>query len=100
MELSEKKEADGSYVIVPVGRIDTLTAPQLDEVLSAAIESGETNLVIDMKEVNFVSSAGLRVIIVAQKKLLDKGSIVFKNTQQAVLDVFEITGFTKVITLE
>lgn len=100
MELTTSKEASGKTLITVNGRLDTVTSPDLDAAVDAAIADGATDLAVDLGEVDFVSSAGLRVIIATQKKLLKGGSVVFRNVQPAVMDVFDVTGFSKLITFE
>jgi anti-anti-sigma factor len=82
------------------GRLDTNTAPQLEEFSNGLFENGKKNLVVEMGACDFVSSAGLRVIVAMQKRVVNDGSLVFKNVQPDVMDVFEMTGFSKILTFE
>ena len=82
------------------GRLDTNTAPQLEEFAGGLFEAGTVDLVVDMSACDFVSSAGLRVIVAMQKRVVNNGSLVFKGVQSDVMDVFEMTGFSKILTFE
>ena len=99
MEIIVKQ--DGSpYVIALVGRLDTNTAPQLEEHSKGAYDKGNVDIVVDMEQCDFVSSAGLRVIVAMQKRATVNGSLVFRNVGPEVMDVFEMTGFVNILTIE
>lgn len=83
-----------------VGRLDTNTAPQLEEFATNLFEQGKLDLVVDMSSCDFVSSAGLRVIVAMQKRVVNDGSLVFRGVQSDVMDVFEMTGFSRILTFE
>ncbi len=83
-----------------VGRLDTNTSPQLEQFSMEQYEKGNIDLVVDMAKCEFVSSAGLRVIVAMQKRATVKGSLVFKNVVPDVMDVFNMTGFNKILTFE
>ena len=87
-------------VFALVGRLDTNTSPQLEEFAGELFESGKMDIVVDMNECDFVSSAGLRVIVAMQKRVVNNGSLVFRNVQSDVMDVFEMTGSSKILTFE
>lgn len=81
------------------GRLDTMTAPQLENEINAL--STEVNeLVLDMSKLEYVSSAGLRVILSAQKKMSKLGGMKLVSVCDAVMEVFEITGFADILTIE
>lgn len=82
-----------------VGRLDTTTAPSFEATVNS-LPDEVTNLVIDLKEVNYVSSAGLRVLLSAQKKMNKIGSMKLINVCEMVMEVFEITGFVDILTIE
>ena len=86
-------------VIEAVGRLDTTTAPALDKTINEDIE-GTKNLVLDLKGVEYISSAGLRVLLSAQKKMQQIGSMKVKNVCEAVMEVFEMTGFADILVIE
>ena len=82
-----------------VGRLDTTTAPALDKTINEDI--GDTkNLVLDVKGMEYISSAGLRVLLGAQKKMQKIGSMKVINVCEAVMDVFEMTGFADILVIE
>lgn len=81
------------------GRLDTTTAPQLEETLRASLE-GVTELVLDFAEVKYISSAGLRVILGAQKIMNKQGSMKVCHVNPEIMEVFEITGFSDILTIE
>lgn len=95
-----KKEKDGSRLtIIIAGRIDTVTAPDVDEYINNSLEEVKM-LILDFKDVNYVSSAGLRVLLSLQKKMMVKGEMKLINVNEAVSDVFEVTGFDEILTYE
>lgn len=81
------------------GRLDTTTAPDLEKVVNAQLD-GVKNLVLDMKELKYVSSAGLRVILSIQKKMNVQGNLKLTNVCDEIKEVLEITGFTSFLTIE
>ena len=86
-------------VIEIVGRLDTITAPALDKTINEDI--GDTrNLVLDVKGIEYISSAGLRVLLGAQKKMQKLGSMKVINVCEAVMEVFEMTGFADILVIE
>lgn len=80
------------------GRLDTVTAPELESVLKE-IPAEVTKLVLDFKELEYISSAGLRVLLSAQKAMNRQGEMVVCNVNEVVMDVFSITGFTEILTI-
>lgn len=80
------------------GRLDTNTSPQLEEYAGELYAKGVTDIVVDMAKCEFVSSAGLRVIVAMQKRAAVGGSLVFRNVVPDVMDVFTMTGFDKILT--
>lgn len=88
------------YVFALCGRLDTNTSPQLEAFAGELYEKGISDIAVDMAACDFVSSAGLRVIVAMQKRAATGGSLVFKNVQAEVMDVFEMTGFNKILTFE
>ena len=81
------------------GRLDTITAPELEKTIQSDV-SDKTNLVFDMKELEYISSAGLRVLLAAQKKMSKHGTMKVINVCPEVMEVFELTGFTEFLTIE
>ena len=89
---------NNQYVVVIEGRLDTNTAPELETVLN---DVNASNLVLDCLALEYVSSAGLRVILAAHKRLAASGqSLTLKNIRQEVRAVFDMTGFSKILTIE
>ena len=98
MTIDIKKNADETIIEV-AGRLDTITAPALDKTINEDI--GDTkNLVLDVKGMEYISSAGLRVLLSAQKKMQKIGSMKVKNVCAEVMDVFEMTGFADILAIE
>ena len=98
MTIEIKKNA-AETIIEIVGRLDTITAPALDKTINEDI--GDTkNLVLDVKGMEYISSAGLRVLLGAQKKMQKIGSMKVKNVCAEVMDVFEMTGFADILVIE
>ena len=98
MTIEIKKNAEATIIEV-AGRLDTMTATTLDKTINEDI--GEVkNLVIDLKGLEYISSAGLRVLLGAQKKMQKIGSMKVTNVCEAVMEVFEMTGFADILTIE
>ena len=98
MTIEIKKNAEEAIIEV-VGRLDTTTAPALDKTINEDIE-GVKNLVLDFSGLEYISSAGLRVLLGAQKKMQKIGSMKVKNVCEEVMDVFEMTGFADILVIE
>ena len=98
MTIEIKRNAEET-IIELVGRLDTTTAPALDKAISRDIE-GTKKLVIDFKSLEYISSAGLRVLLGAQKKMQKIGSMKVINVCEEVMEVFEMTGFADILTIE
>ena len=81
------------------GRLDTVTAPQLETEIKGAIE-GITSLVLNFEKLEYVSSAGLRVLLSAQKKMNAQGEMKIIGVQEAVMEIFDVTGFSDILTIE
>ena len=81
------------------GRLDTNTAPQLETEVKENIE-GIENLAFDFADLQYISSAGLRVLLSTQKIMNKQGSMVVKNSPSEILEIFEVTGFSDILTLE
>ena len=93
------KKNQGETIIEIVGRLDTITAPALDKTINEDI--GDTkNLVLDVKALEYISSAGLRVLLGAQKKMQKIGSMKVTNVREEVMEVFEMTGFADILVIE
>jgi anti-sigma B factor antagonist len=98
MTIEIKKNAE-STIIELAGRLDTITAPALDKTINEDL--GDTkNLVLDVKGLEYISSAGLRVLLGAQKKMQKIGSMKLRNVCETVMEVFEMTGFADILVIE
>lgn len=98
MTIDIKRNAE-EVVIKIVGRLDTTTAPALDKTINEDLGNAK-KLVLDFKQLEYISSAGLRVLLGAQKKLQKIGSMKVINVCEAVMEVFEMTGFADILTIE
>lgn len=97
MNISIVKE-NGATILKIEGRLDTTTAPELEKTINAEGEALK-NLVLDFDGVDYISSAGLRVILGAQKKMNIQGSMELVNVSEAVMDIFEMTGFAEILVI-
>lgn len=97
MEIREKRNGQ-KITLELAGRLDTNTAPRLEEVVKSKLD-GIQELVIDMKELLYLSSAGLRVLLLAQKRMNRQGNMKVCNVGEAVMDVLHITGFDDILTI-
>lgn len=95
-----KKESNESTLILTLeGRLDTTTSSQLEAELNLSV-SGITKLIIDMQALEYISSAGLRVLLSAQKVMNKQGEMILRNVGEVIMDVFEVTGFVDILTIE
>ena len=94
------RNVDGAKTQLKIsGRLDTSTAPELESTIDACL-SGVEELIIDFEGLEYVSSAGLRVILKAQKIMNKQGSMKIINVNDTIMEVFDITGFADVLTIE
>ena len=94
------KKLEGSALTIALeGRLDTTTSPELEETLAASLD-GVTALVFDFTKLDYLSSAGLRVLLSAQKRMNKQGTMKLVHVNDAVKEVFEITGFADFLTIE
>ena len=98
MTIEIKRNAEETTIEL-VGRLDTTTAPALDKNINNDIE-GTKSLVINFKSLEYISSAGLRVLLSAQKKMQKIGSMKVTNVCEEVMEVFEVTGFADILVIE
>ncbi len=95
-----KTIANGTEMTIAVaGRLDTTTAPELENTVKKLTDS-VTVLLLDLEEMEYISSAGLRVLLSAQKQMNGKGKMIVKNVSAEVMEIFEITGFTDILTIK
>jgi anti-sigma B factor antagonist len=98
--LNIQKEINGSDAVVKLeGRLDTTTAPQLENDLKSFMES-VTSLVFDFENLEYISSAGLRVLLTAQKFMSKQGSMKLIHVKDDVNEIFDVTGFSDILTIE
>ena len=94
------KKQNGSELFIEVsGSIDTVTAPELNKILNESLK-GINSLIFDFANVDYISSAGLRVLLAARKSIAKDGSVVIRNSNQNILDIFTMTGFDNILTIE
>ena len=94
------KKQDGTTLILSLsGRLDTTTAPELEKACAECME-GVEKLVMDLGNVSYISSAGLRVLLSVHKKMRHQGGLVLRKVNGEIMDIFEMTGFTDVMTIE
>ena len=94
------KEINGSKLLLKIsGRLDTASSPELQEVLNNSLD-GAASLVLDLKELEYISSSGLRVLLSAYKSMSGKEGMIVKNVNETVMEVFEITGFSDILSIE
>lgn len=93
------KNLEGTKLeIMLEGRLDTTTAPDLEKELTQSV-NGITELVFDFANLEYISSAGLRILLAAQKTMNKQGSMVVKNVNEVIAEVFEVTGFSDILTI-
>jgi|UPI0005599733 anti-sigma B factor antagonist len=90
---------DSELTVALIGSLDTNSSPELDAQLKTALD-GVTKLIFDMKELKYISSAGLRIMLITMQRMEAQGEMIVKNVCPEVMDVFEITGFIEDLTIE
>jgi anti-anti-sigma factor len=90
---------EGVQILSVSGKIDGMASAELETILTELLDKGEQKLIVDMKDVYYLSSSGLRVILVATKRLHEKGKIVLTRLQQDVREIFEMTGFDTIVPI-
>lgn len=94
-----KEQTAKTLTLTLEGRLDTKTSPELEAVL--VNELGDTaELILDFEHLEYISSAGLRVLLTAQKKMNTQGTMIIRNVCETVREVFEITGFSDILTIQ
>lgn len=99
MSLNIEKKTENGVTFVLDGRLDTVTAPQFEKQLDETVED-VASIVLDFEKLEYISSAGLRVLLKAQKAMKNEKSLKLKNVGNAVMEVLEITGFTDFLDIE
>ena len=94
------QEKNGNALTVTLeGRLDTTTAPALENTLKGSLD-GINELTLDFAELEYISSAGLRVLLSAQKIMNSQGSMKLKNVNEIIMEILEVTGFSEILTVE
>ena len=94
-----KKQDGAALEIALEGRLDTTTSPMLENELKEALP-GVTELTLDLEKLEYISSAGLRVLLAAQKTMSKQGAMKLINVNEIIMEIFEITGFSDILTIE
>ena len=94
-----KTQENEKLTVAIEGRLDTTTAPQLEAELKSSLD-GVKELVFDIKELEYISSAGLRVLLTAQKVMNKQGKMIVKGASEDVMEIFEVTGFVDILDIE
>ena len=98
MTITKKQDADKLTVELQ-GRLDTATSPQLEAELRTSV-NGITELIFDLENLDYISSAGLRVLLTAQKVMNKQGEMKIKNVKPEIMEIFEVTGFVDILNIE
>jgi len=94
------KKQDGSALVIALeGRLDTTTAPDLEKELKTSLD-GVTDLTLDLTNLDYISSAGLRVLLSTHKTMMKQGQMQVTNASDIVKEVFDVTGFSDILTIE
>ena len=94
------KDTNGSELTIRMeGRLDTTTSPVLESEMKTSLD-GVEKLVLDLKDLQYISSAGLRVLLSAQKTMNRQGSMVVRNASADIKEIFDVTGFSDILTIE
>jgi len=95
----EKKATGSTLILTLSGRLDTTTSPQLEAELKEGL-AGIKHLVLDFAALDYLSSAGLRVLLAAQKQMNKQGDMVVRSVNETIAEIFEVTGFSEILTIE
>jgi len=98
MNITENKNGNQLSLSLE-GRLDTTTAPELEKVIKSSLD-GVTELTIDMSSLDYLSSAGLRILLGAQKTMNKQGSMKVTHVNETIMEIFEVTGFVDILTIE
>ena len=94
-----KKQQGSALEIAVEGRLDTMTAPELEAEINKSLDGAES-LTLDFSHLDYISSAGLRVLLSAHKVMMNKGGMKIKGVNEIVQEVFDVTGFADILTIE
>ena len=90
---------DGVLIAAPEGELDTLHSPELERFLASRYDQVR-QVIFDMEKVSYISSAGLRVLLSAQKAVAKRGTLKLVHVNDAIMDIFDLTGFSEFLTIE
>ena len=94
------KTQNGASLLLNIeGRLETTTAPELEAVIKTELD-GVTELIFDFSKLDYISSAGLRVLLSAQKAMNNAGKMIVRNVSEDIMEIFEVTGFSEFLTIE
>ncbi len=97
IEVNEEREGD-ILILIPVGRIDSSNAPMFERMVKDRIDDGETKIVVDFAKLSFISSSGMRVLLIGAKNIRsNQGSLVLCNMRDSIREIFSISGFDTII---
>ena len=99
MKITQSVKTERRLTVALEGRLDSETAPQLEQQLDEALE-GVTILELDFAKLEYISSAGLRLLLATQKRMNGQGEMVIKNVSKGIMEILEITGFNGILTFE
>ncbi len=99
MKISKKID-NGNAILHLGGRIDSTSAPKFEKETVEVIETNIQSLTFECSKLDYISSAGLRVLLLAQKRMKGKGNVTVKNPNNVVLEIFDVTGFINILTVE
>ena len=94
-----KNKSDQTLTITLVGRLDTNAAPDLEDELADSLD-GITELIFECRDLEYLTSAGIRVLVSAQQEMLDKGTMLLRNVCDEIMEIFEMTGLDEVFSFE
>ncbi|MBQ3416538.1 MAG: STAS domain-containing protein [Ruminococcus sp.] len=94
-----KTKENNTLTVALEGRVDTMTAPQLEQELKDSLD-GVKELIFDLKDLDYISSAGLRVLLSSQKVMNQQGEMKLCHVNETVMEILEVTGFTDILTIE
>ena len=94
-----KNKSDQTLTITLVGRLDTNAAPDLEDELADSMD-GITELIFECRDLDYLTSAGIRVLVSAQQEMLDKGTMLLRNVCDEIMEIFEMTGLDEVFSFE
>ncbi len=98
LSISRVRE-DGKLTLALEGRLDTISAPELEACLKEEL-GGSEELVLDLEKLDYISSAGLRVLLAAQKTMCRRGGMKLRGVNKTIMEILEVTGFADILTIE